>query len=301
MDRLETIDNVPTKDSGRQDGAVLPKLIVNADDFGFFDGVSRGILTAARTGTVTATGVLANGPALDRWVDPLRDCASLDIGVHLNATLGTPLTDALANRAGRLPSKGTLTRNLIAHRRTAAAVAIEWRAQIEKCLSLGLEVRFLNSHEHVHMLPMLFPVVRSLALEFGIRHVRYSRPDWPIRFEPASLLRSGALGFLCSINRPLPGTPRLLGVFSSGRLTWSIVERLLSRLHTGRTYELMCHPGHLDQVAALDPKLSAYHDWQGELDTLLSPALREELSKRSIQLIGYRDIPQSPAREGHGN
>jgi predicted glycoside hydrolase/deacetylase ChbG (UPF0249 family) len=269
-------------------------LIVNADDFGFFDGVSRGILKAARTGTVTATGVLSNGPALDRWVGPLRECASLDVGVHLNATLGTPLTDALVNRSGRLPSKGTLTRSLFAHRRTAAAVAVEWRAQIEKSLALGIEVRFLNSHEHVHMLPMLFPIVSSLALEFGIRHVRYSRPDRRIRFEPASLLRSAALGLLCTLTRPLPGTPRLLGVSSSGRLTWSIVERLLSSLQIGSTYELMCHPGHVDQAAARDPKLSAYHDWQGELETLLSPMLREELAKRSIQLVGYRDLLQPP-------
>jgi hypothetical protein len=278
-------------DRARKDGAVPPKLIVNADDFGFFDGVSRGILVAARTGAVTATGVLANGPALDRWADPLRDCASLDVGVHLNATLGAPLTDALASASQTLPSKGALTRNLFAKRLTAAAVAVEWRAQIERSLSLGLEVRFLNSHEHVHMLPMLFPVVRALAVEFGIRHVRYSRPDWPIRVEPASLLRSGALGLLCSMARPLPGTPRLLGVSSSGRLTWPIMKRLLSSLRAGRTYELMCHPGNVDQAAARDPKLSAYHDWQGELDMLVSPMFLEELRKRSIQLVSYRDLP----------
>ena len=288
---FEAIDNMPVKDRGRQDGAASPKLIVNADDFGFFDGVSRGILTAARTGTVTATGVFANGPALDRWADPLRDCASLDIGVHLNATLGTPLTGALGRRFPTLPSKGSLILALIANRLTAAAVAVEWRAQIERSLSLGLEVRFLNSHEHVHMLPMLFPVVRGLALEFGIRHVRYSRPDWRIRVEPASLLRSGALGLLCSMSRPLPGTPRLLGVSSSGRLTWPALERLLSGLRAGSTYELMCHPGHVDQAAVRVPKLSAYHDWQGELDTLVSPLLLEELRRRSIQLVSYRDLP----------
>jgi len=282
---------MPVTDRGHKDGALPSKLIVNADDFGFFDGISRGILMAARTGAVTATGVLANGPALDRWSDPLRDCASLDVGVHLNATLGTPLTDAFGSRSETLPSKGALARRLFADRLTAAAVAVEWRAQIERSLSLGLEVRFLNSHEHVHMLPMLFPVVRGLALDFGIRHVRYSRPDWRVRVEPASLLRSGALGLLCLMTRPLPATPRLLGVSSSGRLNWPIVERLLSGLQAGETYELMCHPGHVDQAAARDPKLSTYHHWQGELDTLLSPMFLEELRKRSIQLVSYRDLP----------
>ena len=32
-----------------------------------------------------------------------------------------------------------------------------------------IAVTFLNSHEHVHMLPRLFPVIKALAKEFDIR------------------------------------------------------------------------------------------------------------------------------------
>ena len=39
-------------------------LIVNADDYGYFDCVSKGILESASRGIVTATGVFANRPAL---------------------------------------------------------------------------------------------------------------------------------------------------------------------------------------------------------------------------------------------
>ena len=48
-----------------------PQLIVNADDYGYFDHVCAGILDCAAAGTVTATGVLANGPVLERWTDAL--------------------------------------------------------------------------------------------------------------------------------------------------------------------------------------------------------------------------------------
>ncbi len=37
-------------------------LIVNADDFGLTEGVSRGILEAHRRGIVTSTTLLVNGP-----------------------------------------------------------------------------------------------------------------------------------------------------------------------------------------------------------------------------------------------
>ena len=41
------------------------QLIVNADDFGYFPCVSRGIIEAARAGVITATSVLANRPGVE--------------------------------------------------------------------------------------------------------------------------------------------------------------------------------------------------------------------------------------------
>ena len=41
-----------------------PRLVVNADDYGYFTAVTRGIPETLDAGSVTATGVLANGPAL---------------------------------------------------------------------------------------------------------------------------------------------------------------------------------------------------------------------------------------------
>ena len=45
-------------------GAATPervRLIMNADDFGFSDGVTRGIIEAHAAGTVTSTSMMANG------------------------------------------------------------------------------------------------------------------------------------------------------------------------------------------------------------------------------------------------
>ena len=90
-----------------------PCLIVNADDYGYFRCVSRGILAGARQGIVTATGVFANAPDLAEQAAWLRECDELDTGVHLNLTDGVPLTrryegKALARWAGRFPRKFSL-------------------------------------------------------------------------------------------------------------------------------------------------------------------------------------------------
>jgi predicted glycoside hydrolase/deacetylase ChbG (UPF0249 family) len=162
--------------------AALPvRLIVNADDFGYFDGVSQGILEAAEAGRLTAAGVMANGPAFARWSDDLRALPGLAIGGHLNATLGPPLTAAMARHpvcaGGLLPSKERLALAVLRGRLEPELVLDEWRAQIRRCRDAGLTLRFLNTHEHVHALPPLYRGIRQLARAFGIPHVRLPRPE----------------------------------------------------------------------------------------------------------------------------
>ena len=226
------------------------RLIVNADDFGFFDGVSRGILEAVKAGTVTATGVMANGPAFERWLAPLLASETLDVGVHLNATLGRPLTawlSAYLDRwSGKLPGKVGLARAILTHRIPVDAIAEEWRAQIEKCAACGLRLRFLNSHEHVHMAPSLYPVAMGLAREFGITHVRYTRGEWDVRGGISGLSRSLAIALLGFATRDEAKGPRLLGFTRSGSLSAEDLRAIVARLRPGEAYELMCHPGHAD-------------------------------------------------------
>ena len=84
-------------------------LIVNADDYGYFRCVSKGILRAAAEGIVTATGVLSNATDFAEHAARLRECDALDVGVHLNLTDGVPLTAKLRNGlsrgTGRFPGK----------------------------------------------------------------------------------------------------------------------------------------------------------------------------------------------------
>ena len=69
------------------------RLIVNADDFGLTSGVSAGILAAHRHGIVSSTTVLATAAIDAESVSALRDCG-LGVGLHVNLTLGRPLSGA---------------------------------------------------------------------------------------------------------------------------------------------------------------------------------------------------------------
>src|SRR5262245_42454536 len=67
-------------------------LIVNADDGGVTEGVSRGIIEAGKSGIVTSTTVMVNRAVPRALVEELL-ASGLGIGLHLNLTLGEPVTD----------------------------------------------------------------------------------------------------------------------------------------------------------------------------------------------------------------
>jgi len=271
-------------------------LIVNADDYGYYRCVSRGILAAHRHGIVTATGVLTNGPGFERDIDLLGSEAKLDVGVHLNVTTGPALSAAMRSRLGKrdghFAGKSAFAAAYLARRIRVAEVEEEWRAQIERCRERGLQPIFLNSHEHLHMFPALFDLAHRLAAEYGIPYVRCTRPEGLHSRGPGALLRDAALAALAARNlrRAPAGTPWFLGMRASGRLNEAVIEHTLRSISPGRAYELMCHPGQLDPLEIGATDLLKYHDWEGELQALCNPALRALLERRNIQLIGFRNL-----------
>lgn len=273
-------------------GVSGPRLIVNADDYGYFACVSRGILQAARAGAVSATGILANGPDLERQAAALAECGNLDVGVHLNLTCRRPLTAGMAGRleGGEFPGAFALAGRVLSGAVPLDAVRAEWRAQIEAVLRLGLPVRFLNSHEHVHMLPGLFALAQALAAEYRIPHVRLTRAEWLPPSGFAGLLRSGLLQAMqwAAQSRAAPGAPRFIGLGRSGRLDLAYLKTVFARLEPGLTYELMCHPGRFDPAEITDPRLLAYHAWEAELALLTSPQLKDLYDEHGIRIVNYR-------------
>jgi hypothetical protein len=274
------------------------RLIVNADDFGYFPCVSRGIAQAAQLGAVNATGILANGPQLAAQIGWLGEYEALDLGVHLNLTSGAPLAaemaDYLAGSGGQFPGAFAMARHVLSRKIPLQAVRAEWRAQIEAVLRLGVAVRFLNSHEHIHMLPGLFGLARALAAEYEVAHLRLTRAEWLPPFGFSASLRNLVLQSLESVHR-LGGaadSPVFIGLGGSGKLSLDYLRRLFARLQPGAAYELMCHPGLFDPAEIREPKLLAYHAWEAELAVLTGPQIQDLYAEFGIRLVNYRTLSQ---------
>jgi hypothetical protein len=266
-------------------------LIVNADDYGYFYSVSQGILQAARQGAITATGILANGPDLPQQIAWLAECPQLDLGIHLNLTSRQPLTTALAKKLanGQFSSVFAMAGKIATGSIKLAVIRAEWCTQIETILRCGIKPCFLNSHEHIHMLPGLFQLTQELAAEYQIPHVRLTRTAGLPSFKFAPMLRTILLHTLERIHQKntATNTPWFIGLNGSGQLNLAYLRTLFSKLQPGKTYELMCHPGLFNATEITDPRLLAYHAWENELALLTSPQLKSLYDEFGIHLVKY--------------
>jgi predicted glycoside hydrolase/deacetylase ChbG (UPF0249 family) len=267
-------------------------LIINADDYGYYPCVSQGILEAAKSGAITATGILANSPDLKTQLEWLHSVENLDLGVHLNLTSKRPLTSQLEDKLsawdGCFPGTYTISYLLLTQRLTIQDIRLEWSAQIEACQ--GYKPVFLNSHEHIHMLPLLFPLALELAQTYNITNVRLTQADWITPFNGSTLLRNTLMQGMHAINRwqiKQMNPPLFLGFCHSGKLNYDYLAKIFSSLKSGNRYELMCHPGHFDPAQISDPKLLCYHDWTAELALLQNPKLHELYEQFGIRLVHY--------------
>jgi hopanoid biosynthesis associated protein HpnK len=302
----------------------MRQLIVNADDFGLTEQVSRGILDAHREGIVTSTTLMANGGAFDAAVAMGCREYQLAIGVHLNLTQGVPVSPAvkiptLVNRQGRLHlSPLRLGQGIMTRQVNLAEVEAELRQQIRKVLGVGILPTHLDGHKHVHVLPGVADIVLRLAQEFSIRSVRCpseAAPKLPtlLRFgnSRAAAAKQYVLGRAVSIfarrfreklvKAGLLSSAHFYGLSQTGFLDALQILDILGDLPEGST-ELMCHPGYLDaDLAMTGTRLLAQREV--EIRGLTAPQVRKVVADRGIQLINYLYLQletHAPEREAAG-
>ena len=250
------------------------RLIVNADDFGYTPGVTRGVLRAHREGIVTATTLMANGVDSEGAGRAARATPGLDVGVHVVFTYGRPLTAAtrvgsLVDERGAFPNVTDLLRE---GRPRADEALLEARAQYARVRELiGRDPTHIDTHHWVHDLRPLEDAVLALATETGVA-LRAHDGRQRARFR----------------DEGVPTVDRFVREYQhAGAIGVESLVALLEHLveHEAGTVELMCHPGEPDE-ALLEG--SSYSTERGtELRTLTDPAVRAAIERLGIALVSY--------------
>lgn len=69
------------------------KIIINADDFGLTEAINYGILNAYLNHSISSISLMVNAPATSHAVDIIKRYSLKCIGVHINITLGKPVSE----------------------------------------------------------------------------------------------------------------------------------------------------------------------------------------------------------------
>lgn len=166
------------------------KVIFHADDAGATAAITERILQAWRSGWLDSFSIITNGESCGLISDALQTDRSrpVRLAVHLNLSEGLPASPVaevsmLVNEAGVL--KHSFVSLLVLWAKSASSrrqalvrqIETEWRAQVRHARTICAPhaIDAVDSHNHVHMLPFLFPVALRLAQQEHIREIRISR------------------------------------------------------------------------------------------------------------------------------
>jgi chitin disaccharide deacetylase len=281
----------------------VPRLIVNADDFGMAPGVNRGILELHAAEVLTSATLMARAAGTEEAINMALAMPTLGVGCHIVLVDGTPASNPrsiptlIDSTTGALyPSLGAYLKRLYTARIRAAEIEAEAAAQIALLQSYGLRLTHVDTHKHIHMFPQVLRPVLRAARAAGIRAVRNPfEPLWSInatavapemrraevlllrRLEPRFRRIVAQEGFVT--------TDGSIGVLATGTLNLSVVHALISAMPEG-TFEFVSHPGYRDEV------LSRANTRLLESREIERNALVAIKGYSGIDLISFADLAQ---------
>jgi predicted glycoside hydrolase/deacetylase ChbG (UPF0249 family) len=280
------------------------QLIVNADDYGKTEGVTRGIIQAHREGIVTSTTVMMNMPQVEDALRLADDWPDLGMGVHLVFTAWRPLLSpakvpSLVDEEGRFHSqKATLSNP---DRIDTDELKAELKTQIERFGALGREPDHLDCHHFVHLYPPFFAVYVELAEEYGLP-MRLPFPpeeEWDEAAASMALAHGIPPDFLREIARQDIGLVQARGIphpdrfvqsfYGQEALTLENLLGILEGLPEGIS-ELMTHPGLPD--GRLLAKSTYAKERERELELLCHPRVKERIGELGIELVDFSVLKQ---------
>jgi predicted glycoside hydrolase/deacetylase ChbG (UPF0249 family) len=251
------------------------QLLIRCDDVGMSHTVNMAVRELLETGLPFSTSVMVACPWYLEAVEILKANPQIGVGIHL--TLNSEWKDykwGPVLGAAKVPSLVDENGHFYASEAEFAAagadldeVEMELRAQIERALTAGLRVDYLD----YHMLtptstPEMTAIVEKLAAEYGLGMARYfgetSVSIWGD--EPGDKLTS----LLDHVRSVRPGLSLLV-------------------IHLGmETAEMSAM---VDMNNENDPYRVAVHR-QAELDAITSPAFRKAIEAAGIELLTYKNV-----------
>jgi predicted glycoside hydrolase/deacetylase ChbG (UPF0249 family) len=154
---------------------VLKNIIATADDFGLNTTVNGAILKCYSMGYINSTSFLTNTPCFEESVELLKQNAIIkNVGVHINFADGKPVSNfkhyAYLNDDGTWNINKTNNKKLaVLNNELKASFFTEIDAQINRALASKIPVNHLDSHYHIHTVPIFYKLFLQAAKKHNLK------------------------------------------------------------------------------------------------------------------------------------
>ena len=273
----------------------MKRLIINSDDYGRTQEVSRGIRESHLHGVVTSTTCMMNILTTPGDIAiALRETPKLGLGVHLVLTADRPLLPpervrSITDENGNFLKLAVLIARI--PQVDAGEIKAEWHAQLEAFVkAAGRKPTHLDSHHHSsYFSPALFQAMLELAQEYDcairLPIVHGSDEMAGLPSELIGPIKKYAPELLKKFNPRRPTA--FFASFYDDLATREELIRILDGMGEG-TFEIMCHPGYVDEI--LLAASSYARQREAELAILTDPAIKAGIDSRGIELITFAEI-----------
>lgn len=247
-------------------------LRIIADDLGLHKSVNDGIIFLLKNNLISGASIMANGEAFD---DAARQCLEVlppNIGIHLVLVEEVALTQTSFPKNHKI-----FFIKYILGLISLKNIERELRAQLNKCIQSGIKISFINSHQHLHLLPGIVEIIIKLAKEYRISYIRVVNER--LIFSNGKLFRKVQLIFLKFLSKVaerkikkagLKCNDFFVGFINAGNITKADINFAgkLSQKFPDKIIELGCHPGYESRELVKKYKNWGNYNWQKEFDSL---------------------------------
>ncbi|HNX58164.1 MAG TPA: ChbG/HpnK family deacetylase [Spirochaetota bacterium] len=269
------------------------ELIITADDFGLSPAINRAITDLYIKKAVTRTSLLINSEFTGNALSLMqKQCPDMPVGIHLTLTCGRCcsntkdiplLSDASGNMKLTYGKLLLLIMNPFTKKKILRQIEIEFEAQLMTLKKRNIRVSHMDGHQHVHMMPGIFPIVAKLAEKNAVPDVRIVNENFFLtrrslnrtaKVSPAGLVKFVILKVFSII--AMSGQSRyFFSILHSCRMKPGMIdfEKFIQLSDRFDVIEIMLHPGD----GAYD---NAYSDMidPREKKQALSPLRKDEYS-----------------------
>lgn len=253
------------------------KLIINGDDFGITHACNLAIIDCYKKGMMLSTSLMVNMPYADEAVALWKQYPDLSVGLHLNLTVGYPLTIGLKTL---VKADGTFNKDIL-HAKSSEIdkneIVQECTAQINRFVALtSKKPDHINSHHGIEAIPYGADILQELAIQYDLPIREFTHVVSPKTFQYQTHYVVPIKRF-CKDKIQTPQA--FIQLFTA------------QEIESDNYYEWLGHPGYVDWDLL---QLSSLTDGRCyDANCFTSEIIQKWIYDNHIELITYNDLPKT--------